>query len=82
MTASASAYDFDRELEFGMQLGNHRFPEYPLRCVAECSTQLRKLLPKYGTQYTDAMSISASEYRNNKFVIGIDTENGDIFYRI
>ena len=74
MTASAASYDFDRELEFGMQIGNHRFPEYPIRSVAEASTQLRKLLSKYGTQYTDAMNITASEYRNNKFVIGIDTE--------
>ena len=74
MPATASTYDFDGELEFGMQIGNHCFPEYPIRSVAEASTQLRKLLSKYGTHYTDAMDISASQYRNNNFVIGIDTE--------
>ena len=74
MSFADSDYNFDREMEFGIQIGNHRFPEYPIRSVAEFSTQLRKLLSKYGTQYTDAMDITASQYRNNKFVIGIDTE--------
>ena len=41
MTATTSAYASDPELEFGMQIGNHHFPAYPIRSVAEASTQLR-----------------------------------------
>ena len=64
---------FTKELEFQMSLGAHLFPEYPQRSLCESFYGLRKTMGDYYSNM-DAMDISPSEYRKNKFVIGIDTE--------
>ena len=65
-------YDSTKELEFSMQIGSKKFPEYPIRSAAEAYYQLRKSL---GVHDVNAqMSISSIKYRNNQFVIAIDTE--------
>jgi hypothetical protein len=61
------------EFEFQLQVGSKLFPEYPIRSHAEAYYQLRKTL---GLQSSSVHSfdISPVEYRDNKFVIGIDCE--------
>ena len=68
-----TTYKFTKELEFQMSLGAHLFPEYPQRSFCESIYGLRKTMGDYHSNM-DAMDISPSEYRKNKFVIRIDTE--------
>ena len=68
-----ATYDFQKELQFQMQLGNKLFPEYPIRSVAESYYQLRKVMGDYHSN-TGAMDINPQDYRSTKYVIGIDTE--------
>jgi len=68
----AGNYDSTKELEFEMQIGSKKFPEYPIRSAAEAFYQLRKAL---GVHDVNAqMDISATEFRSSKYVIAIDTE--------
>lgn len=65
-------YDKAKELSFEMQIGSKKYPEYPMQSSSEQFYQLRKSI---GVHNVNAqMDISATDYRNNKFVIGIDTE--------
>ena len=66
------AYDKTKELSFEMQIGSKKYPEYPIQSASESFYQLRKSL---GVHDVNAqMSLTATQYRNNKFVIGLDTE--------
>jgi hypothetical protein len=58
---------------FQLQIGSKLFPEYPIKTHAEAFYSLRKAL---GIQANNLHSIDVegSEYRNNKFIVGIDTE--------
>ena len=68
----AGIYDHDKELEFECQIGSKKFPEYPIRSSAEAFYQLRKAL---GVHDVNAqMDISSKEYRNTKYVLGVDME--------
>ena len=55
-------------------IGSKLFPEYPMKSHAECYYSLRKAL---GIQANNLHSIDINglEYRSNKFIVGIDTEN-------
>lgn len=66
------AYDKSKELSFEMQIGAKKYPEYPIQSAAEAFYQLRKSLGLHARNAL--MDIRATEYRTNKFVIGIDTE--------
>ena len=61
------------EFQFQLQLGNKLYPEYPIRSHAEGYYQLRKSL---GVQsnHLHSFDIKSNEYRNNKFILGIDYE--------
>ncbi len=67
-----ASYDFTKEIEFEMQIGSKKFPEYPMRSLSEQFYQLRKTLGIHALN--NDLDISTSEYRNNKFLMGIDTE--------
>jgi hypothetical protein len=58
---------------FQLQIGSKLFPEYPIKTHAEAFYSLRKAL---GIQANNLHSIDmdGNEYRNNKFIVGIDTE--------
>ena len=58
---------------FQLQIGAKLFPEYPIKTHAEAFYSLRKAL---GIQANNLHSIDmdGTEYRNNKFIVGIDTE--------
>ena len=71
----------ERITRFQLQIGSKLFPEYPIKTHAEAFYSLRKAL---GIQATNLHSIDmdGTEYRSNKFIIGIDTEIvGPFFYR-
>ena len=65
-------YEYEKELEFEMQIGSKKFPEYPIRSVAEAFYQLRKALGLHDVNAQ--MDISGEEFRSSKFVVAIDTE--------
>jgi hypothetical protein len=58
---------------FQLQIGSKLFPEYPIKTHCEAFYSLRKAL---GIQANNlhSIDIDGNEYRNNKFIIGIDTE--------
>ena len=68
----AGAYLKSRELSFEIQIGANKYPEYPIRSLAESFYQLRKALGLHSVNAQ--MAITPAEYRDTKFVIGIDTE--------
>ena len=65
--------DPNDEFEFQLQVGSKLFPEYPVRSHSEAYYQLRKTLGMQSSS-VHSFDISPVEYRDNKFVIGIDCE--------
>jgi hypothetical protein len=66
--------DSDWEIQhLQLMIGSTMYPEYPIRSHAECFYNLRKSL---GVQANSlhAVDVKGNEYRNNKFVVGFDTE--------
>ena len=61
------------ELEIQLQVGSKLFPEYPIRTHSEAYYQLQKAL---GVQSSNLhnFNINGVEYRDNKFIVGFDTE--------
>ena len=61
------------EFETQIQIGSKKYPETEMRSHAEAYYQLKKCL---GIQSSPVHSfdISASEYRNSKFIMGYDLE--------
>ena len=58
---------------FQLQIGSKLFPEYPIKSHAEAFYSLRKSL---GIQANSlhSIDIDGNSYRNNKFIVGVDTE--------
>jgi hypothetical protein len=61
------------EIEIQLQLGSRYYPEYPIKSVAESFYQLRKTLGITGSSW-HGINIRPDEYRNCKYIVGIDTE--------
>lgn len=61
------------EFSFQLQIGSKLYPEYPIRSHSEAFYQLKKTL---GVQSSDVHSfdINARQYRDARFILGIDTE--------
>lgn len=70
---ASSTYSKEHELEYQLQIGSKLFPEYPVRSLAESFTQLRKCLGVHESPF-HSLDVSAKQYRENKFVVGVDTE--------
>jgi hypothetical protein len=66
-------YDYDKELQWQLQIGSKMFPEYPCRSMAETFYQLKKALGIHGSAF-HSVDISDEQYRNDHFIIGVDTE--------
>ena len=66
-------YDSGKELEFQVQIGSKLFPEYPIRSTSEFFSQLIKCLGIHQSPF-HSVNVSGNQYRNYKFVVGIDTE--------
>jgi hypothetical protein len=56
-----------------VQIGAFLIPSYPIRSHAECFYSLRKALG-LASNGQASIDIDGNEYRNNKFIVGIDTE--------
>ena len=67
------AYSKTHELEFQVQIGSKLFPEYPIRSLSEAYAQLKKSVGILGSNF-HSMSMTPTQYRNQHFVVGIDTE--------
>ena len=71
--ANVLTHTGERFSHFQLQIGSKLFPEYPIKTHCEAFYSLRKAL---GIQANNlhSIDIDGNEYRNNKFVVGIDTE--------
>ena len=67
------SHEPDGEFKFQLQIGSKLYPEYPISSHSESYSQLKKTL---GIQSSDVHSfdINSREYRDNKFILAIDTE--------
>ena len=74
MTESAN-YNKGYELQTQIQVGSKLFPEYPLQSTSEAYAQLKKSVGILGSNF-HSMSITPTQYRNEHFIIGCDTEKG------
>jgi hypothetical protein len=63
----------ERFSHFQLQIGAKLFPEYLIKCHAEAFYSLRKSLGIHANNL-HSIDIDGNEYRNNKFIVGIDTE--------
>ena len=61
------------EVEIQLQIGSKYFPEYPIKSQAEAMYQLRKTLGITGSSW-HGIDIRPDDYKNCKFIVGIDTE--------
>lgn len=66
-------YTFNKELQWQLQIGSKMFPEYPCRSLAETFYQLKKSLGIHGSAY-HSLDLTPEKYRNDHFIIGVDTE--------
>ena len=66
-------YDVNGEFEMQLQLGSKLYPEYPVRSHNEMYYQLRKCLGHQSSSL-HSFDIDSHEYRNYKFIMGIDME--------
>lgn len=66
-------YDKGYELEYQIQVGSKLFPEYPVRSLSESYAQLKKCLGILGSNF-HSVSVTPLQYRNDHFIIGVDTE--------
>ena len=70
---SNALYDKGYELEYQIQVGSKLFPEYPVRSLSESYAQLKKCLGILGSNF-HSVSVTPLQYRNDHFIIGVDTE--------
>ena len=70
---SGPFYDDAKEMEIQVQCGSKMFPEYPMRSTSEIFANLRKCMGIQNSTF-HSIDISPLEYRQHKFIVGIDTE--------
>ena len=61
------------EFEFQLQIGSKLFPEYPIRSHNEAYYQLKKTLGVQASAVHN-FDVSATQYRDNRFILGTDCE--------
>jgi len=66
-------YSFIKELQWQLQIGSKMFPEYPCGSISETFYQLKKALGIAGSAF-HSVSLTPEKYRNDHFIIGVDTE--------
>ena len=72
-TGNAGKYDSAKEIECQVQIGSKLFPEYPIRSVSETFSQLKKTMGIHQSPF-HSLDMDGKQYRDYKFIIGIDTE--------
>ena len=66
-------YNSNNELQFNLQIGSKRFPEYPMQSASEAFYQLKKSLGIHGSAF-HSISPTFKQYIHDHHIIGIDTE--------
>ena len=66
-------YSFGNELQFSLQIGSKRFPEYPMMSAGESYYQLKKALGIHGSAF-HSISPTYKQYICDHFIVGFDTE--------
>jgi hypothetical protein len=56
-----------------LQVGAFLIPQYPIRSHSECFYSLRKALGIASNTLVN-VDINGNDYRNNKFIVGLDCE--------
>ena len=65
--------DYNRNLSWQIQLGNKKYPEFESQSLSETFYYLRRAI-HYMNPDQDALSFSYRQYRENKFIIGMNFE--------
>ena len=65
--------DYTRNLSWQMQIANKKYPEFECQSLSEAFYFLRRTL-HYMNYDQNSLNISYSQYRSNKFVIGVSFE--------
>jgi hypothetical protein len=65
--------NFNKELEYQVQLGSKMMPEYPCRSGAQAIYEIKKRLGIHGSAW-HSLSISYAQYMRDHFIIGVDAE--------
>ena len=73
MTTQTTNVEANEITSLQLQIGGTVIPQYPIRSHAECYYSLRKALGLASNNYV-SLDIDGNEYRNNKFIVGIDCE--------
>ena len=71
--AAQALYRSSKEFEVQLQIGGKKFPEYPLRSLAESYSALRKCMGIQSSIF-HSIDINPFDHRTHKFIVGIDTE--------
>jgi hypothetical protein len=66
-TGSPNGFLSNSEHQYWIQIGSQKWPEYPVLSAAESYYQLQKTVGSH-------MNVFQRWYRDNKYIIGIDTE--------
>ena len=67
-------YDYTKELQVQVIIGNRTYPIMPIRSGAEAYYQLQKSLGIHGSAWHSISIDSLKKYMNDHFIIGLDTE--------
>ena len=65
--------DYTRNLSWQMQIANKKYPEFECQSLSEACYFLRRTL-HYMNYDQNLLNISYSQYRSNKFIIGVSFE--------
>ena len=71
--ANSGIYDNDLDLEFQLQLGSKRFPEYPCKGITQAFYSFRKAL-NLSLFHQHHLSIECNQYKSNKFIFALSME--------
>ena len=66
-------YDFDKEIEWQIQIGSKMFPEYTCRSVNQSFYELKKALGIASSTY-HSISPTRQQYQDDHFICAVDTE--------
>ena len=66
-------YDVTKEVQYQVQIGSKLFPEYPVRSLAQAFFELKKALGIASSSF-HSISLTYSQYMNDHFIVGVDTE--------
>ena len=73
MTTQTTHIEANEITSLQLQIGAFVIPQYPIRSHAECFYSLRKALGLASNNYV-SLDIDGNDYRNNKFIVGVDCE--------